>query len=623
MARAIGIDIGARFLKVVELVGGPRSFRVQRLAVREIPGTEPVGEPETHEITAEDLSEDLVIDERESFGVPVGTPAGVSDEPTKEERVSELLAEVFKELKLPHEDVCAVFPSGATIEREIMVPFFEEDQIKKVVRFEAENHLHGQSIDDVVVNWIKTGETKDGSRLTIFASPKQRLAEHIAIMRRARVDPAAIDLDATASYTTLQASGVLDEHPNVIVIDIGADSTTLMMMVEGRPRVMRSFRLGVGSLESEIGQELGVSSAEGAGRARSLTSPATDDLLVAAPDVHTPAAENEKSLAQLETGIVDDRRLAFVAKLHREAIRSLASVTTDSPPDRILLLGGGSLIPGVAEALSERFGLPTEQLNLFDHVECKDPGPEPEFTGACVGPAIGAALRMLGRDPLGIELLQDEFSPRNVFEVVRTTLATTITLIVLVLVIWLVALKSQVKAEKRKYAEAAAVVEVMTFKAEFAYQQGIEHKTRDVAEKQAKAWVRGLPQDERRISRMLSLLARRHQFLQDKLGLRSDIKQLRSGVEVWTEINKALSSVPRKQLGFFRITEMTIQERRATVKIEVDDRKVFDLARSLFTKSPYFSENAQDPTLIVDPGAMQSLPNGHRKQSFQFRFREE
>ena len=36
MARAIGVDIGERYLKVVELVGSPRSFRVQRVAVREI-----------------------------------------------------------------------------------------------------------------------------------------------------------------------------------------------------------------------------------------------------------------------------------------------------------------------------------------------------------------------------------------------------------------------------------------------------------------------------------------------------------------------------------------------------------------------------------------------------------
>ena len=203
----------------------------------------------------------------------------------------------------------------------------------------------------------------------------------------------------------------------------------------------------------------------------------------------------------------------------------------------------------MAEALSERFGLPAEPINLLDHLDCKDEGPEPAFTGATIGPAVGAGLRMLGRDPLGIELLQDEFSPRNTFEVIRTTLATTITLLFLVIGIWTLALKQQVKAERVRYNDMAALVELMTFKAEFAFQQGIEKKTKDLAEKQAKRWVRSLPRDEKRIARMQSLLTKRHQFLQDRLGLRSDIKQLRSGVEVMTEIYKALGSVPRKQLG--------------------------------------------------------------------------
>ena len=45
--------------------------------------------------------------------------------------------------------------------RDVAVPFRADDQIEKVVRFEAENHLHGRAIEDVIVNWVKTGETKE------------------------------------------------------------------------------------------------------------------------------------------------------------------------------------------------------------------------------------------------------------------------------------------------------------------------------------------------------------------------------------------------------------------------------------------------------------------------------
>ncbi|MDJ0520887.1 MAG: pilus assembly protein PilM [Planctomycetota bacterium] len=621
MARAIGVDIGDRLLKVVELSGSARSFRVQRIAIREIPGSEN-GHHEDDGST--ELTDDLVIEESGEL-----THVDETDEPelTRSEQISQLIAEVFREMKLPKEDVCASFPAHTSVNREIQVPFFEDDQIRKVVRFEAENHLHSHSIDDVVVNWIKTGETKDGSRLTIFASPKQDLAERIAQLRRARVDPAAIDLDATALYTTLEATGLVEQNPNCIVVDVGASSSTLIMLVDGRPRVMRSFRLGIGSLEEEVGRELGVAVGEGQSEMRRLTGD-SDDLLVPASELATPESDTDKSLTQLQTDVVTDSRTMFVTKLHREAVRSLASVSTDSPPDKLLLLGGGSTVPGVAHALSERFGLPAEPVDLLEHLDCKDKGSDPELTGAAIGTAVGCGLRMLGRNPFGIELLQEEFAPRNVFEVIRTTLATAITLLFIVIGVWTYGIKEELKAERVKYNDMAAVVELMTFKAELAYLQGIGDppgnvKTKDVAEKMARNKVRGLARDEKRINRMRALLTQRHRFLQDRLGLRSDIPQLPSAVKCMYEIYTALSAVPREQLGtFFQIQEMIIQERRATVKIVVDNRTVFDTVRRLFSQSPYFKDRAADPTKVVEPGAEQTV-EGRFRQNFTFKFRDE
>ncbi|MDA1194333.1 MAG: hypothetical protein O2894_04045 [Planctomycetota bacterium] len=612
MARAIGLDIGERFLKVVELVGSPRSFRVQAVAIREIPLEDAPHRGGT------DLTDDLVIEESGEIH-----PSDYDEAParTRDQRISDLLSEVFTSMKLAREDVCAAFPSHYCVNREILVPFFEEDQIRKVVRFEAENHLHSHAIDDVVVNWIKTGETKDGSRLTIFAAPKMALATHMGTMRRARVDPASVDLDATAIYTALEACGVLEKHPNVIVVEVGANASTLMLLVGGRPRVMRSFRLGVGSLEAGVGAELGVDRRQGAAHVRRRTD---GDLLISAADAAEHGKESEKSLARMQTDVVTDQRSEFITKLHRETVRSLASVSTDTPPDRILIIGGGALIPSVASDLSERFGLPVERLNILDHVECKDSDIDREFAGSVLAPAIGCGLRMLGRNPLGVELLRDEFAPRNTFEVVRTTLATTITLLFLVLGVWVVGIKDQLKAERRTYEDMADVVGGMTFKTELAYLQGIGNKSEDVAKQTARNWLLALPRDERRIQQMRSLLIQRHRFLQSELGLRSDITKLPSALKVMYEMYKALSAVPREDLGtWFRIEDLTIQERRAIITLTVDDRRAFDTVRRVFSESPYFRDRASDPRLIVEPGPEQSAAEGRRQQRFTFVFREE
>ncbi len=65
---------------------------------------------------------------------------------------------------------------------------------------------------------------------------------------------------------------------------------------------------------------------------------------------------------------------------------------------RIVLSGGGALIPGLKEALSERFGIETVVLNPFTKISPPSEmfaGKDPERLGPVLAPAIGLALRAL------------------------------------------------------------------------------------------------------------------------------------------------------------------------------------------------------------------------------------
>src|SRR5262245_9948436 len=120
MARAVGLDVGNRLLKLVELSGSTKAFKVHRLAVRPM-------------------------------------PEGAGEE--ADAARADLVRSLFAEYHLPKDDVCASFQAGSSVFRDVTMPYKDDDQIDKTVRFEAENHLHGRAIEDVVVNWVKTGET--------------------------------------------------------------------------------------------------------------------------------------------------------------------------------------------------------------------------------------------------------------------------------------------------------------------------------------------------------------------------------------------------------------------------------------------------------------------------------
>ncbi len=597
MARAIGLDIGAGSIKVVELGGSKSSPKIQRLAVREIP--KPPAD-------AEDYDADAVL--------------------------AAEIKSVFAELQLPKDDVCASFDSGVTVFREIMVPFLEEDQIKKVIRFEAENHLHNHAIEDVVVNWIKTGQTRDGSRVMIFASPKDELARRMSILRKAGITPASVDLDTTALFTALQTVNKFEENPNCIVLDVGTNTTNLIMVVDGKPRVMRSFLLGAGGVEEAAAAELGVSSSEGRERVLQSATSASEDLLVSASELDPPTHESDKSLAHLQKDAVEDRRTDFVRKLHREAIRSLLSVRADAPPEMIMLLGGGALIPHLPDALSESFGLPVERVNLLDSVECKDPGPAPDYTGSAIGAAIGCGLRMMGRRGLGVELLQDEFSPSNTFDVIKTPLCVAITLAFLGVLGVTYIEREKLSVEKIEYANWAWNAQNMYMRVEPEFLNKVRGLPLVVSGKTRKGkaitkaveFLKPLEKSPKKVTEIRNRLQDRHRFLQTKLGLARDIPELPSALETWVEVYNALNSVGRDRYGdWFQVSRLQITPTRLDLRLILSEETDADKILKALSNSDYLKNRAASKRGFVTPGSKTRLQDGKVRLEFSMKFAEE
>jgi type IV pilus assembly protein PilM len=609
MARAVGLDIGTSHVKLVELGGTARALKVQRCVIREVPPPPPP------------------VPRADGDPAQTQEPEADPDAP-----LVALLREIFDELKLPKDDVCASHDAGTTIFREIMVPFTDEEQIQKVVAFEAEGHLHSHKIEDVIVNWVKTGESKDGSRLTIFASPKSGVAEQVTMLRKAGVDPASMDLDATALFTACDAAGLFAERPNVLLFDIGARSTSLILVSRGKPLVLRSFLVGTGQVEKRVQKELEVPAIEARQRARLPAGPRADDLFVPASAL-TPVPETEKSLATLRADAVAEQRRGFVGKIHREAYRSLATLQAEDSPVAILVSGGGSLLPGIQEALAERFGLPVEPLDLTGRFDWKDKGQDPVATAALTPVAVGLGLRMMGHDPLGIELLKDEFAPTNTFEVVKTALAVAVTLLFVTLLGLAFGAKLRRDAEMRRYSFAAGKADALVREAELAYLRQVDNLSEADAKKAWQRWLASLPQDETRAQRYMSRLRQRHTTLESELGLASNIPPIPSALEFWLEVIRAMNKIPREEYCgqgstgpdrcWLRITRMDITARSATVKVEVADTAVLDRIRNQLDSSEALKRRARVKTRVAEPQSVTTTREGYFSGGFEFRFEDE
>ncbi|MHC4958974.1 MAG: pilus assembly protein PilM [Planctomycetota bacterium] len=389
MSKSVGLEIHARGVRAVEVSGKGKAFRVLRYLERPV------------------------------------TPRGGAPDP---EELQEALTEVFKQFG--KNSVVTSLPTEETVVREIPVPFKNEDQIRKVIKFEAEHHLHDCDADDVVVQYIHIGESTEGSNLLVFAARKEQIRRRVEACRGVGVEPLAMDLDAFALYNSVRAAGALDEVPNCVLLNIAHKSTDLVFLQDGEIRAVRSVRLGVDGIVHGLARDMDVEFAEADSKLvelGGLDEPA--DLLIPEGE-QDDKPETHKSSAELEHDLFVTKRDDFLARLKREYVRSSAAMRGNRP-DKIIATGPGLAVAGLVELLSKRLGLDIDVFTPSTHFKTKLKSPA--MFDATSAIALGLALKGQRDDPLDVDFRQEELRVANKFELLKVPLAVTVTLAFLAL----------------------------------------------------------------------------------------------------------------------------------------------------------------------------------------------
>lgn len=395
MARSTGIEITETSVRVVDLDGSPRKCRL-------------LGAAEAPIATAE-----------------AGEDGGEGRR--GQEQIVQAVRAALKASRARRDQVILGIPASRAVIREIVIPFTDVEQIKKVIKFESESHLPSGNIEDVVVAFHKIGETGPRSRVLIIAVQKSVLAEYIEVLARVGIDPAQIDLDAAALFARSRLLSGLDgedEREAQVILDVGQSATTVTVATGPHLRLVRSMRLGADSLTRTLSQDLGIDRAE----ARTVTA----RILGTAEHPFTTAGEAEAgepsralTAVQLRQDIIKDKEQGFARRLAAELRRSLSSVQLEGRVAGIWLTGAASAAPGLERELTHSFQVPVRPLDILHDVDHK----LPPASAASYGTALGLALKGLGHDPLRIDFRQEELRFTRRFDKVRNPLFFALALI--------------------------------------------------------------------------------------------------------------------------------------------------------------------------------------------------
>ncbi|MEE3297065.1 MAG: pilus assembly protein PilM [Planctomycetota bacterium] len=440
MATILGLDIGSSTITGAVFSGNQKKFRLIDFFIEEIP---PVH-------TGEYSEDDEYI------------PPMAADE---------LLAKIMSERNLKDADVVTEVDAKDCIMREISVPFTKDEQIRKTVFFEAENYFTGFDLENTVLDHIKTGESEGSSSLIVSALNHDTIKAHLELLKTASLDPVAVDLDTCALFNAYKSSASYDQEKTTLVVDMGATSTKIVLVEDGKLRKMRSCRLETGvaaaarkllvakEAEAAAADEVPVETEESAvdDRLKELedaldifedqaTSPtgSMDDLdldssaelpLDGSSDAEEESDEPPAADYQgMFPGQVEQKEFnyeEYLARISLEIQRSLAGVSLGSSVERIVITGGMSSREEALAFFTDEFETETVRLRFDDCFEM-DPkvAEDPSFhlNGAA---AVGLGMRVLREDSIGVDYRKDDFRYEHKFERVKIPLMVAALLVFL------------------------------------------------------------------------------------------------------------------------------------------------------------------------------------------------
>jgi Tfp pilus assembly PilM family ATPase len=371
MARSCGIRIGPRRFELVVLDGNAKKHKITAYMAGELP---------------RDLDD------------PIGAAAAV-------------LKQAAKDHDIPRDNVGIAIDTGLAAFRTIKMPFSDRAKIEQVVKFEVESLLPQWTIDDVIVDFQPLDANAEASELLITAVKKQDLRRVLAICEKAGIEPLEAEIETTAMVNAALGADVASADTAQILVHIGEQSTSVVVLDGGQVREMRAIHIG--ALSHELVVPAQTSEVAEAAEAFGATAEGSDPVpdLVEAPD----PGETQRRLEQA------------IKRIRRELGRTVSATRTVHPIESIHVCGFD--IPGLVG--SSILDVPIRVLDVFE----EDGGQPVTGFGQLVVP-YGVALRQLGGGILRPSLRREELRYTGAFERVELPLAVVCLLAVTLLAVW-------------------------------------------------------------------------------------------------------------------------------------------------------------------------------------------
>jgi type IV pilus assembly protein PilM len=291
--------------------------------------------------------------------------------------VSNVIVSIFNEHQIKTNRVAAGVSGHSVIVKNIVLPQMSQEELQESFSWHAEEHIPFD-IADVNLDYQLTSSSPESLHVLMAACKSDKIANVKQAIQLAGKQPVIIDVDAFALQNCYEVNYQPRTGEVVALLNIGAATMNINILNGIRSIFARDASVGGSQYTSLLQKELGLSfeQAEAVKRGGHLPEGAESRPI-------QPIIETVSDILALEVRKTMDFYRA-TAEEGEEAIQ------------KILLAGGGSKLPGLADYLAKRFEIPVQVFDPFRQVTVDPKKFDPDYMREIVpemAVAVGLALR--------------------------------------------------------------------------------------------------------------------------------------------------------------------------------------------------------------------------------------
>jgi type IV pilus assembly protein PilM len=291
--------------------------------------------------------------------------------------VANIIASIFSQHQIRTSKVAAAVSGHSVIVKNIVLPQMSEEELQESFSWHAEEHIPFD-IADVNLDYELTGNSGETLHVLMAACKSDKINNMKQAIQLAGKQPVVIDVDAFALQNCYEVNYQPRSNEIVALLNIGASTMNINILKGTRSLFARDASVGGTNYTSLLQKELGLSfeQAEAVKRGQAL-----------------PGGIEPRPIEPIIATVSDI--LALEVRKTMDFYRATAE-EGEQTIQKILLAGGGSKLPGLANYLAKRFEIEVEVFDPFKQIEVDEKKFDPEYMREIVpemAVAVGLALR--------------------------------------------------------------------------------------------------------------------------------------------------------------------------------------------------------------------------------------